>query len=86
MNIFECFCSDVFVETKEDVEFVKEKLGVDVKIGDIVKTNNLNNNYYIVKPLDTIETVAKKLSLDKQKLIQIVGGNQLFVGQKIKFK
>lgn len=43
-------------------------------------------NFYIVKPLDNVKNVSKKLNMSEEELIKITGSKYLFVGQKIYFK
>lgn len=83
MNIFQIIPSVVFVENEQDLEFV-EKL----KKAGIVDSNNFKiqtKKQYVVKPLDTILSVAKKLDISPEKVMESAGSNNLFVGQVLKF-
>lgn len=88
MNVFQIIYDTLYVEDEEDVNFLKENsgaLGIDVsqiKLGAIIKLNKKQKEY-IVKPLDTIESISKKLCMDENDLLKKIGNNKLFIGQKI---
>ena len=89
MNIF---VSDIIVvETDEDEKFLNNNL----KLFGLTNSVKINNNYYInadnqtkknvyiVKPLDTIYTIAKKINKDIEQTKKLLNGKYIFVGQKI---
>lgn len=89
MNIFQITPSVMYVETNEDLEFVKmycEGKGIvrDIKIGDYVEIDQ-NNKTYVVKPLDTIDSISKKMGVSKEQVKSKTAGGNIFIGQKIEF-
>lgn len=88
MNVFELLNDIIFIEDAEDLCFVNQKLNINnVKIGDVIKQSeqNAKQKEYVVKPLDTISSVAKKLNVAEQLVRQQTSGENLFIGQKILF-
>ena len=91
MNVFEIISDTIFIEDEYDLNFIMqnaEKLGVkkeDIKLNTIINLNE-EQKEYIVKPLDTFESVSKKLGIDVEILKQKVESGRLFVGQKIILK
>ena len=53
--------------------------------GDIVFFPQYSSNVYIVKPADTIKSIAKKLSLTESELMAKAKTNKLFIGQRIEY-
>ena len=89
MNIFQITPSVMYVETNEDLEFVKmycESIVIvrDIKIGDYVEIAQ-NNKTYVVKPLDTIDSISKKMGVTKEQVKSKTFGGNIFIGQKIEF-
>ncbi len=89
MNIFQITPSVMYVETNDDLEFVKkycESMGIvrDVKIGDYVEIAK-NIKTYVVKPLDTIDSISKKMGVSKEQVKSRTMGGNIFIGQKIEF-
>ena len=89
MNIFQITPRVMYVETNEDLEFVKmycESIGIlrDIKIGDYVEIAQ-NNKTYVVKPLDTIDSISKKMGVTKEQVKSKTFGGNIFIGQKIEF-
>ena len=77
---------NIFVECQEDVEFIKEKTGKTVPIGECVHLQTFcaqSKREYIVKPLDTIAKIAQKLNITQNELKTILNGKNIFIGQKI---
>ena len=58
---------------------------LNLNIGDWCNTKNIINKCYIVKPLDTFESVAKILNISLKDLKSIAKTKHLYVGQKIIF-
>ncbi len=97
MNIFEVFPKVLFIEDEWDlsfVQFLKETKNLqflnmdgesvnEFKIGDVL-TIKSNIKEYVVKPSDTLDSIAKKLNISRLELLNKAGGENLFVGQKIK--
>ena len=89
MNILQTLPNQIFIEDEEDVKFLSSyylKNGKNIEsleIGKIIKQDL--NNTYIVKPLDTISSIAKKLNLSQDEVISRAGGKNIFIGQKISF-
>lgn len=57
----------------------------EVYDGACVVLENVSQNFYVVKPLDTPESIAKKLNVSKQTLIKKNQIKKLFVGQILKY-
>lgn len=83
MNIFQIIPNIVFVEDEEDYLFVEKLKQNKIVDNNNIKIINNNVNQYIVKPLDTISSVAKKLGINEQELIKKTNTTSLYVGQKI---
>lgn len=87
MNVLQILPNCIFVESEVDLNFIKNEIKLsgqkinNLKIGDVVFLNQ--DNIYVVKPLDTIESIAKKLNINKDELIKKVGGKNIFIGQRI---
>ena len=90
MNFFQVIPKVVFIETEEDLNFVKEQAEqkgyrlTDFCVGSVVSFNQ-TENVYVVKPLDTLESISKKLNISISDLKQKLGTTNVFIGQKIKF-
>lgn len=56
-----------------------------IKQGDIVVLPKSYSTIYIVKPLDTVESIAKKLNKDKTVVAKACGSKNIYVGQKLMF-
>jgi len=54
-------------------------------VGCLLYIGNCNKKVYIVKPTDTIKSIAKKLDFSEDKLIKLVGP-QVFIGQIIEYE
>ena len=89
MNIFQCFSKVLFIETEEDLELVQTIKNKIIDNTDNLKTNTAiiakKQNFYIVKPQDNLNIVAKKLNMSEEELCNIIGNNKLFIGQIIKY-
>ena len=59
----------------------------DVKENDVILLQEPKRNYYIVKPLDTIYSIANSLNLPVSTLIEKnnLTSNNIFIGQKLIF-
>jgi LysM repeat protein len=57
----------------------------NVEVGDKLIIKKFNVNYYVVKPLDNLNSIAKKFGLNEQELItkNKLQSNKVFIGQKI---
>ena len=90
MNFFQIIPKVLFVDDEDDVEFVKKILnqkGVafdEIKVGEVIIPIE-KSNIYIVKPLDSLQSISKKLNMPIEALKSITGGGHLFIGQKIEF-
>lgn len=86
------------VKENENLEMIAQKFNVSVEKlridnnniqniyeGCVLFINTLQTKTYVVKPLDTPESVAKKLGVDKQKLIKDNHITKLFIGQKLEY-
>ena len=84
----------IFVENEVDKACINNNLksygllyAVDVGGNYISKTANDKNtnkkSIYIVKPMDTILTIAKKLNMTKDEVLSLTNGHNVFVGQQI---
>lgn len=90
MNIFEISPNVLSVDDEKDLEFLKTsgkgfiqlKYG-KLNVGDVICTNSVGKNYYIVKPLDTIKSVADKLGRSEEDIKRRAGSKNLFIGQRI---
>lgn len=90
MNISHCFPTKIYIEDEAVKDFIEKEFGVDKKgliIGGWFDTKNYakptSNNFYVVKPLDTIKSVSKKLNMTEAELIALAKTKKLFIGQKI---
>ena len=84
MNIFQIIPSIVFIGSEQDEIFVENLKSRGVIDNFNLKiTNTVPKNKYIVKPLDTISSVAKKLDISEQELIKITNCKSLYVGQEL---
>ena len=90
MQITEVVYDNIFIENEADLNFVKSlDPTANVQIGEWWENKKTatkvtgNANFYIVKPLDTFESVSKKLNISIQKLKALAGTKHLYVGQKI---
>ena len=54
----------------------------EIQAGDLLylQTENVSTKKYTVQPFDTLESVSKKLAVDKQKIISLNGVEYLFYG------
>lgn len=84
------FPKKIYIENKAVIEELKADFNLSdeqvlrLKVGDWFDTQkNYSVNTYVVKPLDTFESVAKKLGISKNELQEKVNSKRLFVGQKI---
>lgn len=59
----------------------------EVKENDLIFLQEHKTNYYIVKPLDTIESVSKKLNVSCAHLTEMnqLSNRYLFIGQKLNY-
>lgn len=55
-------------------------------VGDVVLLSKRYSKYYVVKPLDTKQTIAKSLNITEMELDEILDGEKLFLGKKILVK
>lgn len=65
--------------------FLKLKDKYILNIKKEAKTETKTKNYYIVKPLDTISSISKKLNIDEEFLKSILKNQKLYIGKKIEF-
>ena len=83
----------IYIESQNDKDFLNninnsgdnistypQKLGFWASI-NLSQTKNI----YIVKPLDTLEKIAKKLNLSEDYLKTCINSKNIFIGQKITF-
>ena len=93
MNIFQDIPSVIFIRNMSDINYVNDFL-IKTKISYVNVCNNLSNikigdilirqnNYYIVKPLDTLEGIAKKLNVTVDHIKSKNQIKNLYVGQKL---
>jgi len=85
MNVLQILPNYIFIETKEDIECFFNDNNYrykNLKIGDIF--SSAEKNYYIVKPLDTIDKIAKKTGKTSAEIFAITGKN-IYIGQRINF-
>lgn len=55
----------------------------NISEGDVLLLPNSYNRCYVVQPLDTIKTIAKKLEISEEELTKKLSTNFLYVGMKI---
>lgn len=84
MNFFNITPNILVVEESKDVAFVKTILNDEQEI-TIGKNYYIpkNSKVYIVKPLDTISSIAKKLNVDEEVIYKKIKSKNVFIGQKI---
>lgn len=93
MNIFQDVPSVMFIRNEQDIYFVnnfliKSKTNYEcafgtisnIKIGDVLIKKDMA---YIVKPLDTLETISKKLNVSVEYIKSKNNIKNLYVGQKL---
>ena len=77
----------IFIDDEKTLNFVKEQFkDYSVKnlcVGDWFNTIRQSTKTYVVVPMDTFETVAKKLNINVEDLKQKALTKRLYVGQKI---
>ena len=93
MNIFQDVPSVMFIENENDVNFVKDfltknKTNYDNAYGDIskIKIGDIlikQNQFYIVKPLDTLESISKKFNVTIEHIKSKNDIKNLYIGQKL---
>ncbi len=93
MNIFQDVPSVMFIENENDVNFIKDfliknKTTYDNTYGDIskIKIGDIlikQNKVYVVKPLDTLESISKKLNISVEYIKSKNNIKNLYVGQKL---
>jgi len=54
-----------------------------LKKGDKIVIKNLNVQLHIVKPLETLESIAKKLNISKEEILKKNKVERLFIGQQL---
>lgn len=79
MNIFQLFPKKI----ENDVQF--DMVSLRRQEGEANAENIGVDKIYVVKPLDTLETIASKLQIPIEELKIKINNNHLFIGQKIKF-
>ena len=57
----------------------------DVYPNQIVLLPKAYKYYYVVKPLDSYESIAKNLNISVQELKNVTNNKKMFIGQKIMF-
>lgn len=90
MIINEIIPEKIYIENEENLKQVEELL----KQNNLKSNNKLEinswitisqkENYYIVKPADTIESVSKTLNISQEELKHKIATKHLFIGQRIK--
>lgn len=82
---------EIYKVENETFQDIAKKLGIDVFVlqknneisnlskGDYIEI--INQNFYVVKPLDTISSISRKLDVSEQMLIQKNNIRQIFIGQ-----
>ena len=53
--------------------------------GDVIIIPKSYNYFYVVKPLDSYEKIAKNLNVSVDTIIKATKGKPMFIGQKIVF-
>ena len=79
----------IYIEDENDLqtaqELLKEQNLTTNKKLEINSWSTIlkEKNYYIVKPADTISSVAKTLNITEQELLNKISTKNIFIGQKI---
>ena len=88
----------IMYRATEDISLEQLAEKYNTTINAISKLNNINGtikkgmrvlvdiekgDYYVVQPFDTIHTIAKKYSLNEEKIKEVNGIENVFIGQKI---
>jgi len=76
----------LFVNDNEEKEFYENCFNVkNLKVGEwnYTKIEQQNVNYYIAKPLDSYESVSKKLNIDINLLKEKNNNETIFIGKKL---
>lgn len=80
----------IYIENGEELKELEEILKQNnLKSDNKLKVNSWaviskKDKYYIVKPTDTIPSVAKTLNISEQELLNKIGTKNVYIGQKIK--
>lgn len=58
---------------------------VEFEEGDKIIFKNSNHKSYVVKPLDTLQNIAKKFGVTKERLMEVnsLKSSRVFIGQKL---
>lgn len=90
MIISYIFPQMIFIEDEKTLKMINKNfnnyyLNKRIEIGSWFQTNPIFKEEicYVVKPLDTFESVAKKLNISIEELKILSKTKHLFVGQKI---
>ncbi len=57
----------------------------DAEEGDVIFFPQSSSNVYVVKPADTIKSIAKQFNLTESEVLQKAKTTKLFIGQRIEF-
>lgn len=76
-----CDGFNVNIESVKSINNIK----TEVKENDVVFLKTIDKKYYIVKPLDTIFSISKKLNLPVSELMEKnnLKAQSVFIGQKL---
>lgn len=86
MNISCIFPQMIYIDNLDTLSKVKSQFGAgdNLKVGDwFSRTGDKSNKVYVVNPLDTFDSVAKKLNINVEELKKIANTKHLFVGQNL---
>ena len=77
---------DEIDEIMIDINIIRNNPNIDLYEGEIVKIMNKTGNYHIVKPLETLNTIAQKYGTTIEELIKVnnLNSKRLFIGQSLK--
>lgn len=96
-NIFykENYIKNIIIKAKENISILNLSNQNNVPLSSIISENSnirkgeyvliSNTNYkkYVVKPTETIHSIAEKFNLDAEYLIKINNTNKVFIGQQL---
>lgn len=91
----ENYIKNIIIKAKDNVSILNLSNQNNIPISNIISENNnirkgeyivvSNSNYktYIVKPLDTLQSIANKFNKDIEYLVKINNTNKVFIGQQL---
>lgn len=87
MNISYIFPQAIFIDCAKTKEQVVKDFNLQESVADGVRVGEwfapFKKRAYVVKPMDTFFTIARKFGLTEKYVAECAGTSQAFIGQKI---